>query len=324
MCIRKDSRFASACQTPILLAFSTTIRLFASRFTGKVRPKANRILWSPFSILDVKPMKCSRNTLSGLIALPLAIFLAACGETEAPAPAAPKSPQAGFSQPMAPAPPSLESLPPELQALVQKGQETQMKIQELTAKLGSVQEQAMEVERVSELRDALEKAAEEAMLKESPAIQSTLDRLPQLVELLEGNEEINSGNPANFSEETKQLIEEYETLTAQLQPLQAKAAALPEIEAAREELFKVLHEESVKLDPTFAEMEKEYEALNLQLQEAQQAFIAAQQAAMQATQQAPAVPNASVPMNPAANPAAALQSATEAVGEAVTEASPEE
>lgn len=225
---------------------------------------------------------------------------------------------------MAPAQPSLGALPPEVQAIVQKGQETQMKIQELTAKLGTIQEQAMELERVSTLRDALEKAAEEAMLKESPAIKSTLERLPELVKLLEGNDEINAGNPANFSDETKKLIEEYETLTAQLQPLQAKAAALPEIETAREELFNILREESVKLDPSFAEMEKEYEALNLQLQEAQQAFIAAQQAAMQATQQAPAVPNASVPMNPASSPAAAIQSAAEAVSEAATELSPEE
>ena len=304
---------------PSFPPFSITIRLFADQFTGKVRLKDKQTDWIPLFISDPNPMKCTPLQTTGLIALSLAFFVSGCGETEAPAPQTPTTPQAGFSQPMAPPQaPSMESLPPEVQAIVQKGQETQLKIQELTQKLGTIQEQAMEIEKVKQLRDALEKAAEEAMIKDSPDIKSTLERLPQLVELLEGNEEINSGNPATFSDETKKLIEEYETLSAKLQPIQAKAAALPEIEAAREELFKVLHEESVKLDPTFEEMEKEYEALNLQLQEAQQAFISAQQAAQQAVQQASeALPNTAVPMSPATNPAAAAEAATEAASEAV-------
>ena len=181
-----------------------------------------------------------------------------------------------------------------------------MKLQELATKLGSVQEKAMEVTRVTELRESLEAAAEAAILKESPETKPLLERLPKLVELLQANEEINAGNPDAFSDETKKMIEEYETLTAELQPLQANAAALPEIEAAREELFNVLREESVKIDPEFEAMEKEYESLNVQLQEMQQAFVAAQQ---QAQAQGPAPISAPTP------PSNITSQISEAVGE---------
>ena len=241
-------------------------------------------------------MNLLSKPLSAAAAITLTSFLGGCSDnTDTASPKAPSDPQAGFSQPIAPAPapaPSLESLPPALQEIVQEGQEAQMKLQELSAKLGTVQEKAMEVTRVTELRDALEAAAEAAILKDAPDSKALLDRLPKLVELLQGNEEINAGNPAAFSDETKQMIEEYETLSAKLQPLQAKAAALPEIETAREELFKVLHEESVKLDPEFEAMEKEYESLNAQLQEMQQAFMAAQQQAQAPADTAtPAIPS---------------------------------
>ena len=212
-----------------------------------------------------------------------------CGESAKESPEGAKAPTAGFSQPMnPPAGPSLESMPPEIQALVQEGQEAQGKLQELSAKLSNIQEQALSVELVVTLRDSLEKAAEAAILEGAPEMKSTLERLPILVGLLEKNPEIAAGNPEAFSEDTRKLIEEYETLTAKLQPLQAKAAALPEIEAARKELFDTLHAESLKIDPEFETMEKEYDALNLQLQEMQQAFMAAQQQAQ--AQQAPSVP----------------------------------
>ena len=139
-------------------------------------------------------------------------------------------------------------MPPEIQALIQEGQEAQGKLQELSAKLSTIQEQALSVELVVTLRDSLEKAAEEAIIEGAPEMESTLERLPILVALLEKNPEIAAGNPEAFSEATTKLIEEYETLTAKLQPLQAKAAALPEIEAARKELFDTLHAESLKID----------------------------------------------------------------------------
>lgn len=202
----------------------------------------------------------------------------------------------GFSQPIGPqAQPSLESMPPEIQALIEEGQETQAKLQELSAKLSTIQEQALSIEKIVALRESLEDAAEAAILKEAPDAKATLERLPELVAILEKNPEIAAGNPAAFSEETNQLIQEYETLTAKIQPLQAKAAALPEIEAARKELFDTLHDESLKIDPEFETMEKEYDALTLQLQEMEQAFMAAQQQA-QAQQGVPPTPGISTPI----------------------------
>ena len=183
------------------------------------------------------------------------------------------------------------NLPPALQAIANQGQQAQTELQQVAGRLSSIQEQALQADHIVALQEELQAAAEAAILKESPDAEAALKRLPELVKLLESNTEIAQGNADNFSDETKALITEYETLTNEIQPIQAKVAALPEITEGREKLFETIHTESMRIDPEFESLEQKYDELNLKLQELQQKYMAAQQ------QNQPQVPgNIAVPM----------------------------
>lgn len=183
------------------------------------------------------------------------------------------------------------NLPPELQAIANQGQQAQTELQQVAGRLSTIQEQALQADHIVALQEELQAAAEAAILKESPAAEAALKRLPELVKLLEANAEIAQGNADNFSEETKALITEYETLSAEIQPIQAKVAALPEITEGREKLFETIHTESMRINPEFESLERKYDELNLKLQELQQKFMSAQQ------QNQPTLPgNIAVPM----------------------------
>ena len=231
-----------------------------------------------------------------LLALASVFLLVSCDSGSSPSPTPGSGPQPGFSQPMAPSQPTL---PPEARAILEQGQALQMQLDQITETLATVQEQAMDVERVIEMRESLEAAAEEEMLKLKPDVKPALERLPELVKILEANEEINSQDPATFSEEAKKLIAEYETLSGEIQPLQAQVAVIPEIETARKALFEAIQEECLKIDPEFERLEKDYARLGSQLEGLRQEYIAAQQQA-----QGFSIPNPDAPgPSPQANPA---------------------
>lgn len=183
---------------------------------------------------------------------------------------------------------------------MQQGQEIQSKLEVLGGKLNTIQQEAMQADHIVTIREALETTAEEAILKEDPTASDMIKRLPELVKELEANPEIVAGNPAAFSEATQKLIEEYETLTGRLQPLQTKAAELPEISEARTELFDAIHAQAITLDPEFESMEKEFDSLSQQLNELEQSFMSTQQAMAPPS----GLPNVSTPI-PGPPPASA-------------------
>ncbi len=263
------------------------------------------------------------QTLSSLVALTGAVFLVGCGDsgTESAETPAQADPQAGYSMPMnQPAVPAAPPMPPEVQAIVQKGQSLAQELQAVETQLAEVQQKALASESVSALREALEAAAEAEILKDTPEAKASLERFAELVKILGENEEIAAGDASAFSEATQALIQEYETLGQEIQPLQAKVAQLPSIEKARNELFEAVKEEATKLDPNFAEKEAQFESLQQQLGELEQEFAAAQQKAMEAMQGAsasigaPAAPT--TPDNIAQPIQQAADQATEAAGQA--------
>jgi hypothetical protein len=249
-----------------------------------------RISFGVFVLRSSYQMKISlfRSTGSAFISSSLlAFFLVGCGSSEVqdtPSESASSETIGGPAGeivnglPQSASIPAIgEAAPPaDMNAIIQQGQAMQVEMQGLMEQLREIQSKAFEHEDVIAMRKALEDAATDAMLKESPDSRETLDRLPELVAELEANQEIIAGDPSKFSEATQKLFEEFQTLTASIEPLQQKVSVLPEIEEARAALVARVQAECLKIDPEFSALEEKQQDLGTKLQQLQQAYMSAQ------------------------------------------------
>ncbi len=175
----------------------------------------------------------------------------------------------------APQPPA--GMPPELQAFFQKGGALNNELQQISSQLRAAHEKAIKSTAVADKKKALEDAALKELEKISPGIETDWRKLQSLIESLDNNQELASGDPAKITDATKAQFKEMQELSAKIDPLQMKIADIPTIKQLRNAFADAVEAEVAKIEPKAGELQARHQEIAQTLVKMQEEFRAMQQ-----------------------------------------------
>jgi hypothetical protein len=149
--------------------------------------------------------------------------------------------------------PSPQQPSPEVQQLL-------VERQQLTVRLGELQEQALQNEELREQQTVVSDAVRGAMIEADPTMQEKLDRIDAIME------EAREAQSAADMDRIAALTTEAEALQPQIREAQARALARPEIEQQVDAFQLALRTRMVELDPQAAELLDRLDELNRRIQ----------------------------------------------------------
>lgn len=200
------------------------------------------------------------------------------------APAMPKdeaaSPATAVPMPPAPkmqaAPDTLVAEAPDTRSPMEKmlagAQEKQNRLREISMQLQGMQDVAMKDEGLKTKMDALEAAAVELMVAESPTAKEDYDRFKVLLDELEAEPVMQQGDLSNLPPAIKAKFDEYQAIGEKLQPVQSKVSRDPKILTLQTNLMNDMKALMAQQNPEFEKLDAERESLMSELQEIQRAF----------------------------------------------------
>lgn len=158
-------------------------------------------------------------------------------------------------------------------------QEIQMQLQQISAQLGAIQQQAFELQEVMDAFSAYEDKLRTKMLELSPDAESDIAEAEALMEELRAVD-----NPAALSPEEaegfQEMYMEFQQAMQRLQPLEQQASMDPEIQAAQGELETLVQDAMSEISPEAPTMINQRDQLierYMQLEQQQQQQMQQQQ-----------------------------------------------